>query len=134
MIRTGLTLVEVLAVIVILGLLAVTLAVGLGGKLGTARHGIAVTQIGKLASNVEMFLATEKRVPTASEGLDVLSTNPKAAYYIDKAQLNDPWGRPYYYVVPGPDGHAYEIRSLGADGQQGGDGEDADITSVELGG
>lgn len=132
--RGGMTLIEVLAVVVILGLLAATLTVGLSGKFGKARHEIAKTQIAFLAGQVETFKLDAQRLPTASEGLRMLTSPANASYYTDPGKLSDPWSKPYLYVVPGPDGLPFEIISYGADGQPGGEGEDADLSSARLSG
>jgi general secretion pathway protein G len=126
------TLVEVLAVVIILGLIATTLVVGLGGRFGQARQEIARSQIASLRAQVELFQITTKRLPSGSEGLEVLTRNPQSAYFIEPSQIIDPWGNPLYYVVPGPDGRAFEIKSYGADGSVGGEGENADISSAAL--
>jgi general secretion pathway protein G len=57
---------------------------------------------------------------------------PSAAYYLKQDQLLDPWNNPFYIVVPGPDGHPYELISYGADGQPGGIDENADLSSLHL--
>ena len=57
---------------------------------------------------------------------------PSESYYLNRGQLRDPWDRSYLYVMPGPDGHPYEVLSYGADGQPGGEGENADISSANL--
>jgi general secretion pathway protein G len=127
------TLVEVLAVVVILGLLTVTLTLGITAKMGKAKHEIAKTQIGQIVAQLQTFQIDKHQLPTASEGLTVLSTDPNATYYLDPSKLLDPWGNPFLYVVPGPNGQPFEIVSYGADGQPGGTGENADLSSATLG-
>jgi general secretion pathway protein G len=129
---TALTLVEVLAVLVILGLLAATLTIGIGGKMGQAKTEIARTQIGQLVAQVETFRLTHKRLPNSSEGLAALSDDPSSGYYVEAGKLIDPWGQPFLYLVPGPGGHPFEILTYGADGQSGGDGEAVDVSSSAL--
>lgn len=131
----GLTLVEVLAVVVILGLLAATLTVGLSGAFGKGRSEIAITGIALLSQRVEMYRLDRGEWPPVELGLAALSqghAKPTAAYYIKPDQLIDPWGNRYLLVTPGPDGEPFEILSYGADAQPGGSGEDADVTSVNL--
>ncbi|MFW5752796.1 MAG: type II secretion system major pseudopilin GspG [Planctomycetota bacterium] len=128
--RAGMTLVEVLAVVVILGLIATTVTVAVSGSMGEAKHQIAISQIARLERRLDTYKLKKHRYPTSGEGLAVLTADPKAPWYVEPAQLNDPWGRPYAYVVPGPDGHYYEIVSYGADGMAGGTGEDADLSSI----
>lgn len=128
----GMTLIEVLAVVVILGLLAATLTVGITGKLGKAKTEIAKTQIAQIAGAVETFRLDKRRLPTAAEGLNTLTESAEAPYFLGQARLSDPWGKEYLYLVPGPDGVAYEILTYGADGRQGGTGENADVSSSSL--
>lgn len=131
--RQAMTLVEILAVVVILGLLAVTLTVGISGKMGKAKSEIARTQIGQIVAQVQTYQLEKRVLPPASQGLAVLTTpvaEPTAAYYLEPNKLLDPWGNPYLYVVPGPAGHPFEVLSYGADGQPGGSGDAIDISSV----
>ena len=131
--RQGMTLVEILAVVIILGLLSTTLVVGLGGRLGRAKTEIARTQIVRIVEALELFRITSHRLPTGAEGLDVLSRDPASEYFLEPAQLIDPWGRPFLLVVPGPDGRAFEVKTYGADGAPGGTGEDRDLSSAQMG-
>jgi general secretion pathway protein G len=130
---TAMTLVEILAVVVILGLLAVTLTVGITAKMGKAKHEIARTQIGQIVSQLQTYQIDKHQLPSAADGLAILSTDPNATYYLEPAKLLDPWSNPYIYVVPGPDSQPFEVISYGADGQPGGTGEAADISSANLG-
>ena len=132
----AMTLVEILAVVVILGLLAVTLTVGLSGRMGRARHEIAKTQIGQLVGQLQTYQLEKRTLPKSGDGLAVLTAPaaaPTAAYFVDQAKLTDPWGHPYQLLIPGPDGHPFEILSYGADGQPGGTDENADVSSVTMG-
>ncbi len=134
--RHAMTLVEILAVVVILGLLAVTLTVGLSGKMGKAKHEIAKTQIGQLVGQLQTYQLEKRTLPKAGDGLTLLTApaaTPSAAYFVDQAKLTDPWGNPYQLLIPGPDGHPFEILSYGADGQPGGADENADVSSVSMG-
>lgn len=129
----AMTLVEILAVVVILGLLAVTLTVGITGKMGKARGEIAKTQIAQIVAQIQTYQLDKRALPKAGEGLTVLTAPlaaPTAAYYLEPGKLLDPWGNPYLYVVPGPAGHPFEVVSYGSDGQPGGTGEAADQSSV----
>lgn len=131
----GMTLVEVLAVVVILGLLASVLLIGFSGSFGRAKQELAKTGIGVIAGKVELYRIEENQFPSNEQGLAILTdgrARPADAYYLSPDQLLDPWDRPYIYLSPGPDGHPYEIVSYGADGQPGGEDENADISSVSL--
>lgn len=131
----GMTLVEVLAVVVILGLIATTLLVGFSGAFGKAKHELAKSGIGMLVGKVETYRIEKSDWPSNELGLAVLSAPhaaPTASYFVTADQLVDPWGRGYLYVMPGPEGHPFEILSYGADGQPGGEGENADLSSVSL--
>ena len=131
----ALTLVEVLAVVVILGLLAGALLVSFSGTFGKARHELAKSAIGVIVGRVELY-RIEKGAWLGNElGLARLTdgqASPEDAFYLGPDQLLDPWGNPYLYIEPGPGGHPYEILTYGADGQPGGSGEDADVSSVRL--
>lgn len=133
--RRGMTLVEILAVVVILGLVAGTLLVGFSSSFGKAKHELAKTGIGVVVSQLEKYRLEHGAWPGNEQGLSVLtdgSATPEASYYLGPGQLDDPWDRPLLYIAPGPNGHPYEITSYGADGRPGGEGEDADISSADL--
>ena len=133
--RRGMTLVEVLAVVVILGLIAGTLAVGFSGAFAKGKRELAKTGIGIAVGKVEAYRIEHDAWPGADLGLAALSDGhapPTASYYLKPDQLLDPWNNPYVFIAPGPNGHPYEIVSYGADGQPGGTGEDADVSSVNL--
>ena len=115
---------------------AVTLTVSLAGKMGKAKHEIAKTQIGQLIGQLQTYQLEKRTLPKAGDGLNVMTSPvaaPTAAYYVDAAKLNDPWGNLYLLLIPGPDGHPFEIVSYGADAQPGGTDENADVSSVTMG-
>lgn len=131
----GMTLVEILAVVVILGLIAGTLMIGFSGSVGRAKHELAKSGIGIITTQLEKYRLEKSEWPTNDQGLAVMTDGvavPTASYYLSPGQLLDPWDRPFIYVTPGPSGHPFEIISLGGDGQQGGDGENADVSSANL--
>lgn len=133
--RRGMTLVEVLAVVVILGLLAGTLAIGFSGAFRKGKREMAKTGIGVISQRVELYHQEHDSYPPNDIGLAVLSdghADPQGTYYIGPDRLLDPWGNPYYIAVPGPDAHPYEIVSYGADGEIGGTDENADVSSLNL--
>ena len=135
--RRGLTLVEILAVLVILGLLAGTLVVGLSSSMGKARHELAKSGIAAIVSKLELYQIEHGSFPSLDVGLAALSTpnaSPSDPYFLNSDQLLDPWGHPYIYIVPGPDGHPYEVVCYGADHAPGGEAgsENRDVSSVNL--
>lgn len=125
----GMTLIEILAVVVILSLIAATLTMGIMGKVAKARTEIAKTQIALIVGQVQAYHLEKRTYPPASLGLKALSEDPRSSYHVEPERLVDPWGRPYLYLVPGPSGAPFEILSYGADGRSGGQGEDADVAS-----
>lgn len=127
------TLIEILAVVVILGMLAVTLTVGISAKFGKAKHEIAKTQIAGVVGQIQAYQLEKRSIPSSSLGLKALSDNPAATYFMEVEKLTDPWGNAYRYLVPGPSGQPFEVLSYGADNQPGGDGENADLSSSKLG-
>jgi len=131
--QAGFTLLELLIVVIILGLLAALVGPRLFGTLDKAKHQIAKTQIELFASGLDMFRLDLGRYPTTDEGLEALVNPPEGLErwngpYLEKLVSQDPWGRPYVYTSPGEHGE-YDIISLGLDGEPGGSGEGADVTS-----
>ena len=131
----AMTLVEILAVVVILGLLAGTLLMGFSGSFGKAKQELAKTGIGQIVSKLELYRIDQDTWPSNELGLTALSdghTLPTVSFYLSPDKLLDPWGNSFLYVEPGPDGHPYEVICYGGDGQPGGEGENADLSSVNL--
>ena len=132
----GFTLVELMVVIVILGLLATIVAINVLPSGDRARVEKAKTDIATIESGLEMYKLQNFNYPSTSDGLQALITPPagladpsrfqKGGYL--KKLPNDPWDRPYLYASPGTHG-TVDVWSLGADGKEGGEGTDADITS-----
>ncbi len=133
--RSGFTLIELMVVLLILGLLAALVAPRVLNRLGQSKQKIAKTQIEMLSAALDQFKLDVGRYPTTEEGLKALIENPgvdgwNGPYLRKKKIPKDPWGRPYIYKCPGEHGE-YDLYSLGADGKEGGTGENADITSWE---
>lgn len=130
----GFSLIELLIVMVILGLLASLVGPKMFGKLGMAKQKTAKTQIEMLMSGLDAYRLDVGKYPSSQEGLDALVNNSGSdkwrGPYLSKGVPNDPWDNPYNYQNPGEHGEV-DIYSYGADGQVGGDGEDADIGSWE---
>ncbi len=120
----GFTLVEMMVVIVIIGLLATIVIINVMPAADRAAATKARADIATLEQGVEMYRLNAMRYPTTEEGLQALV----AANHIRRLP-NDPWGRAYLYAAPGAGGQPFTISTLGADGRQGGDGENADIAN-----
>jgi len=129
----GFTLIELMIVLFILGLLAALVAPRLMGRVGKAKQKTAQTQIQLLGTTLDLFYLDVGRYPTEEEGLKALREKVDnlpawGGPYLDKPVPKDPWGRDYIYKFPGTHG-PYDLYSLGADGAEGGDGENQDITN-----
>jgi general secretion pathway protein G len=130
----GFTLIELLVVLTIIGVLAALIVPNVLSRAEEARVTAARTDISNLMQQLKLYKLDNQRFPTAEQGLDALVRKPTAGAvppnwkpYIDKLP-NDPWGRPYQYVNPGVKGEV-DVFSYGADGQSGGEGNDADVGS-----
>ena len=132
--QRGFTLVEIMVVVVIIGILGALVVPKLISRTGEARITAAKTDISQLMQSLKLYKLDNQRYPTTEQGLKALVEKPtsgpaangwKTGGYVDKVQ-NDPWGNPYQYLSPGVKGEI-DIFSLGADGQPGGTGDDADI-------
>ncbi len=130
----GFTLVEILVVITIIGLIMALVGPRVLNYLGEAKVKAAKIQIESFSSTLDLFYLDVGRYPSSSEGLTALLQRPggvqswNGPYLKGEAVPNDPWGHPYIYRVPGEHG-AYDIVSYGSDGQEGGTGTAADVTS-----
>jgi general secretion pathway protein G len=118
----GFSLVELMVVIVIIGLLATIVIVNVMPAADRAAVTKARADIANLEQAVELYRLDHSRYPTGDEGLQALISGN----YIRRLP-EDPWGNPYRYSAPGQDGRPFAIASLGADGREGGTGEDEDI-------
>jgi general secretion pathway protein G len=130
----GFTLIELLVVLTIIGVLAALIVPNVLSRAEEAKVTAARTDISNLMQQLKLYKLDNQRYPTAEQGLEALVHKPTAGSvppnwkpYIDKLP-NDPWGRPYQYVNPGVKGEV-DVFSYGADGQSGGEGNDADIGS-----
>jgi general secretion pathway protein G len=131
--QRGFSLIELIVVLVILGLLATVVGPRVMERLGQGKTQIAKIQIKELEGALGLFRFDIGRYPTSAEGLQALIDNPGVQNwggpYLDKRTLpKDPWGRDYQYRSPGLRSE-FELWSYGADGLEGGDGDNADITS-----
>lgn len=132
--QRGLTLVEMMVVLVILGLLTTIVVINVLPAADQADIQKARADISSLEVALDQYRLDMKTYPTTAQGLQALVTVPDgvnraASYrpggYIRKLPL-DPWGNPYVYQTPGKNGQI-DIYSFGADGREGGEGNDADI-------
>ncbi len=120
----GFTLVEMMVVIVIIGLLATIVVINVMPAADRAAVTKARADIATLEQGVEMYRLDNMRYPTSEEGLQALVNGN----YVRRLP-DDPWNNPYRYAAPGPEGRPFQISSLGADGREGGDGDNADIVN-----
>ena len=120
----GFTLVELMVVIVIIGLLATVVVINVMPAADRAAVTKARADISTIEQALQLYRIQNLRYPTADEGLQALV----AGNQIPRLP-NDPWNNPYVYAVPGADGQPFRIASLGADGREGGEDENADITN-----
>ena len=130
----GFTLVELMVVIVLIGLLAGAVTLQTRSYLLSGKRAVAKTEISTICQALDTFYSALDRYPSNEEGLEVL-TESSATFdqgLLSKLPL-DPWGHPYEYVQPGRDS-AYEITCYGADGREGGERADSDISSRDLDG
>ncbi|MBI4455056.1 MAG: type II secretion system major pseudopilin GspG [Acidobacteria bacterium] len=130
----GFSLIELIVVLVILGLLAAVVGPAVMRRLKGSRTQIAKIQISQFEESLDLFNFDVGRYPGTQEGLQALIQNSgnvpnwSGPYLKKNALPKDPWGHDYVYRSPGQHGE-YDLYSLGADGQEGGDGENADVSS-----
>lgn len=138
-VQRGFTLIEIMVVVVILGVLAALVVPKLMGRTDEARIVAAKQDIATVMQALKLYKLDNQRYPTTEQGLQALIARPttgpaangwKTGGYLDKLP-KDPWGNPYQMLSPGIKGEI-DVFSLGADGQPGGAGNDADIGSWDL--
>ena len=137
--QAGFTLIELMVVIIILGLLAAIVMPRVVGQTDKARYEQAKVQMRILEDALKRYKLDSGRFPSTEQGLEALVRQPTTGTlprnwqqggYLDKPEVPiDPWGNNYIYISPGQHGPDYDIKSLGADGLEGGEGYDADIES-----
>ena len=136
--RQGFTLIEIMAVVLIMGLLAGIVGTVVIGQIGTARTQTSKAQIKQLESALTFYQMDNGRFPTSEQGLSALVDQPSAGpearnwrpggYIQGGVVPTDPWGDDYQYEYPGSENeHSFDIWTFGADGQAGGEGENADV-------
>ncbi len=127
----GMTLIEIMVVLVIIGLIMSVVAVNVIARQKEAEVKKAKADVQNIANQgVDAFRSMKGRYPTTEEGLKVLIQDGFLKPNNDKGQLVDPWGKEYIYVYPGQvHADSYDVKSFGPDGQPGGDGDNADIVN-----
>jgi general secretion pathway protein G len=140
--ESGFTLIEILIVVTIIGLLVAFLGTNLFRQFGGAQRDLAESQLRKIQDTLELYKVQNGRYPTTEQGLLALVRPPTSepiprryppGGYLNEKQVLDPWGSPYRYESPGRNNtYAFDLSSLGPDGREGGEGEDADIVNWDV--
>jgi len=133
----GFTLIEIMVVIVILGILAGLVLPRFMGRTEEAKKIKAKLQIENLEAALKLYKLDTGMYPTTEQGLEALVQKPatgavpgnwREGGYLEKGKVpQDPWNRPYVYVSPGVKNKDFDLKSLGGDGEEGGEGENADV-------
>jgi general secretion pathway protein G len=132
--RWGFTLIEILVVITIIGLVMAFAANRIFGQGDEAKSRLAKAQIAEIGGKLDLLKLDVGRYPTSGEGLRALMQNPggmnnwTGPYVKKEEQIKDPWSRDFVYTSPGQRGD-YDLVSLGADGKEGGDGPNRDVSN-----
>ncbi len=135
--QSGFTLIEIMVVVVILGILAALIAPNVINRIDDAQSVKVLQDLRTIESALKLYRLDNFRYPDTEDGLDALVTppsDPTARWpeggYLDRLP-KDPWDKEYQYLHPGNQG-AFDIYTLGRDGQQGGEGLDADVGNWTL--
>lgn len=125
--RCGFSLIEIMVVVVIIGILAGAVAVGMGQYVESARINRAKSDIATIVLAIDAYKIGQGNgsYPTQEQGLSVVK--------FEQGTGSDPWGRPYEYLYTGDAEVPFEVYTLGRDGRDGGEGVDADIYSSAIG-
>ena len=136
--QQGFTLLEIMVVVTILGLLAAFIVPNVIGQGEKAKADLAKANMASIANALDMYKLDNNRYPTTDQGLQALVEKPAearnwnpAGYLSGSKVPEDPWGNEYIYLSPGIDG-PYDLLSYGADGAEGGEGFDADISYRDI--
>jgi general secretion pathway protein G len=135
----GFTLIEIMVVVVILAILGTLVAPQIIGRIDEARVTKAKNDLRLYESALDMYRMDNYRYPTTDQGLESLVKKPsdpsiknwRPEGYV-KQLVKDPWNRDYVYQSPGTNGAPFDLYTLGADGQPGGEGPDADLNVREI--
>ncbi len=139
--EAGFTLIEIMVVVMIIAMLSTIVGVNVINRLDKAKRAGAAAQIRSLMTALDSYRLDCGHYPGTDQGLEALVTPPSSGTcrnYQEGGYLSgnvplDPWGSPYVYLSPGLQNEDYTIESYGADGQEGGEGKNADIESWRLG-
>ena len=132
--QRGITLIEMLVVMVIIGLFVGLVSLNLFKQADKAKVTSARANINTFMQALGLYKLDTGVFPSTEQGLNALRVKPEdspqwAGPYLKNDVPPDPWGRPYQYKYPGEHGDEPDVISLGADGQPGGEGLNADIVS-----
>ena len=136
--RAAFTLIEIMAVVLIIGLLSTIVGAAIFRQIDKAKRTAAKAQLTSLEGVLELYRMDNGRFPSTEQGLVALAqpptvepvprNYPPGGYLKDGRLPSDPWDEPYHYEMPGTNNpHAYDLWSFGADNAPGGEGADADI-------
>jgi general secretion pathway protein G len=133
--RNGFTLIEIMAVVLIIGLLTTLVGIAIIPQIDKGRVTTARTQIKNLEAALETYRMDNAHFPSSEQGLEALINPPPdvrnfqtGGYLRERRIPEDPWGNPYQYESPGQhNDHSFDLWSFGSDGNPGGEGADADI-------
>jgi general secretion pathway protein G len=133
----GMTLIEILVVLVLLAVITGIVAGNFIGKGEKAKADAAKIEIGQIGQTLDLYKLEIGRYPTTQEGLQALIGAPAGVanwngpYWKKNTVPKDPWGNEYKYTSPGASGVPYDIVSYGADGKEGGEGPNKDIANAQ---
>jgi general secretion pathway protein G len=137
-VRSGFTMVELMAMLIIIGLLATLVVTKVASKIDEARVTTTKANLKILHSAVNQFKMDTGRFPTEEEGLMALVEQPtdvikyEQGGYLETTEIpKDAWGNEFIYEVLPESGKPFAIKSLGADGEEGGEGHNADLLSTD---
>lgn|SRR5690554_3992196 len=136
----GFTLIEIMVVMVILGLLVAVVAPNIMGRSDQAKVTVAETQLTNISKALDIYRLDNSHYPSTQQGLEALRSKPTGSpeprNWSPDGYMNsipqDPWNNDFQYVSPGTEG-PYDLYSYGSDGQEGGDGDAADISVWNIG-
>ena len=136
----GFTLIEIIVVVVIIGLLAAVIAPNIFGQVEEARVKKALSDIRAIESALNLYRLDNFNYPTTEQGIQALVTKPtgspeaknwRKGGYLPRMPL-DPWGSEYQYTKPGASGAEFDLFTFGADGKQGGEDNNKDLSTADL--